>query len=527
MHNIDTNLLLNAITYGFIIFTILIFLWYFIKYGLRVRKAKRHLQSFNIDNIDANNQLENSYLNLVGKRMYTSIYANDIINLDSIAKEYRIKLSVISSVPNILTSIGILGTFLGLSIAVTNFDSQSSETIRTSIQILLGGMGTAFWTSVAGMTFSAMFLIIKRHWINSLNWRIDNVCDLLDAKYHKSADQIVIESFSHTTDEGYVVSPNELLISVKNSIHDMQTSMARLSTDLCDSIGNAMDDSFQNKLVPIINELSAKLENPAQALTDSLIAEFRNICDDFSNNLTKGVNEQMDDLLERFIDASNSINTLPETIDHVTNSLKETSDKTTEAYNTLIDTTSQQVEKISTISDALCESIESVKGILSNISTLHSNLDYLPKAIAEAKDAIKSASSKIETAAGDIYTSVRAADSANEVTRKTIDDYITSVSLIQSGLKDVFAEISLGLQQYSSTAKEGLQQMLDPFTSSVTEASEQIANSITPLNDAVSDLSEFGDSIHGLLGELNKTLKPLEKSIENLNKFKEILNSKA
>ena len=89
----------------------------------------------------------------------------------------------------------------------------------------------------------------------------------------------------------------------------------------------------------------------------------------------------------------------------------------------------------------------------------------------------------------------------------------------------MFAEISLGLQQYSTTAKEGLQQMLDPFTSSVTDASEQIANSITPLNDAVSDLSEFGDSIHGLLGELNKTLKPLEKSIENLNKFKEILKA--
>ena len=109
--------------------------------------------------------------------------------------------------------------------------------------------------------------------------------------------------------------------------------------------------------------------------------------------------------------------------------------------------------------------------------------------------------------------------------RNAIDDYIASVSLIQSGLKEVFAEISLGLQQYSTTAKEGLQQMLDPFTSSVTDASEQIANSITPLNDAVSDLSEFGDSIHGLLGELNKTLKPLEKSIENLNKFKEILKA--
>lgn len=524
MDNFNANILLDVITWGFITSTILIFLFYCIKYGRRINNAKTFLNNFCINNIDSNNPLIISYLTLTSKRKYTSVYANDIINLDSVVKEYQIKLSVISVVPNILTSIGILGTFLGLSIAVASFDSQSSESIRTSIQTLLGGMGTAFWTSVVGMGCSAIFLFIKKHWINCLNWGIDKVCEELDAKYHKSTDEIVIAAFSYTTEDGYVASPNELLISMKESIRDMQTAIARLSTDLCDSIGNALDDSFQQKLVPIITSLSEKLENPAQTLTDSLITEFRNICNEFGNSLTRNVNEQMDDLLERFIDASNSINTLPELIEHVSNKIKDATDSTTKAYNTLIDSTSQQVEKITIISNALCESIEGVQNVLSDLSALHANLDHIPKAIMDARDAIKSASGQLEIAATDISSSIKATDQSNEVTRKAINEYIEKVSLIQSGLKDIFTEISSGLQQYSSTAKTGLQQMLDPFTSSVTAASEQIANSIAPLNDAINDLSDFSESISGLLEEFNKTLKPLDKSIENLARFKELLN---
>lgn len=517
----NTNLILDVITAGFISITAIIFFYYIIKYGLKVRKAGKYLEGLNIDNIDVSSPLMQSYQSLLGKKMCTSEYANDIINIDSLAKEYRIKLSVISAVPNILTSIGILGTFVGLSIAITSFDSQSAESIRSSIQVLLGGMGTAFYTSVVGMFCSAVFLMIKKHWINKLNWRIDKVCELLDAKYHKSADDLIIASFSHTTEDGYTVTPQELILSVKEGIRDMQTSLARLSTDLCDSIGNAMDESFQNKLVPIIKELSEKLENPAQAITDSLMTEFRNICNDFSENLTKGVNDQMDDLLERFIDASNAINTLPETIELVNISLKETTNKTTNAYNSLLESTTQQIENITDISNTLCKSLEEVQNVLSNMSDIHSKLDYLPQVIAEAKDAIKSASSKIETAIDGINKSIQNADNLNEETRSKIEDYLTSVSLIQAGLKDMFAEISIGLNQYSSTAREGLQKMLDPFTTSVTEASEQMANSITPLNDTVNDLSEFAESIHNLLENLNKTLKPLEKSI------KEILESRA
>jgi hypothetical protein len=123
------------------------------------------------------------------------------------------------------------------------------------------------------------------------------------------------------------------------------------------AIGNAMDNSFQDKLVPILNDLSSKLENPAQALTDSLMIEFRNICNDFRENLTKGVNDQMNELIERFIDASNAINNIPETLDTVNKELTECTGKAVESYKAMSESLDNHIEKFDTLSDTFTFSI--------------------------------------------------------------------------------------------------------------------------------------------------------------------------
>lgn len=50
--------------------------------------------------------------------------------------------------PNLLTSLGILGTFVGIVIGLMSFNP---EEIDSSIANLLGGLETAFMTSLVGM----------------------------------------------------------------------------------------------------------------------------------------------------------------------------------------------------------------------------------------------------------------------------------------------------------------------------------------------------------------------------------------
>jgi len=63
---------------------------------------------------------------------------------------------VARSTPNLLVSIGILGTFVGIFVGLFDFDVQD---IDSSIPPLLKGLTIAFTTSIIGMTFALLFKV--------------------------------------------------------------------------------------------------------------------------------------------------------------------------------------------------------------------------------------------------------------------------------------------------------------------------------------------------------------------------------
>ena len=65
-------------------------------------------------------------------------------------------------IPGLLTSLGILGTFLGLMQGLANLDLGDATKTLTSIPTLLGGMKFAFATSVAGISCSLCFNMVNR-----------------------------------------------------------------------------------------------------------------------------------------------------------------------------------------------------------------------------------------------------------------------------------------------------------------------------------------------------------------------------
>ncbi len=65
-------------------------------------------------------------------------------------------------IPGLLTSLGILGTFMGMMDGLGGLDLTNADKIIDSIPTLLTGMQFAFGTSVAGVTCSISFNIINR-----------------------------------------------------------------------------------------------------------------------------------------------------------------------------------------------------------------------------------------------------------------------------------------------------------------------------------------------------------------------------
>ena len=79
----------------------------------------------------------------------------------------------LSLVPGAMTGLGILGTFIGLSIGLQAFNTGSAEEITNSIGPLMDGIKVAFHTSIYGMIFSLTFNLIFKTVLEQAYHKLD------------------------------------------------------------------------------------------------------------------------------------------------------------------------------------------------------------------------------------------------------------------------------------------------------------------------------------------------------------------
>lgn len=82
--------------------------------------------------------------------------------------------------PGLLTSLGILGTFLGLVTGLSGLNLSASDTdaLLAAMQQLIGGMSTAFLTSIVGVCASLLFNLLNNHYVSKCQKAIDRFCDV-------------------------------------------------------------------------------------------------------------------------------------------------------------------------------------------------------------------------------------------------------------------------------------------------------------------------------------------------------------
>ena len=85
----------------------------------------------------------------------------DYINDDTVTHSHG-NATLAELIPNLLTSLGILGTFMGLSRGLSSLNFSDATQLVSGIPNLLSGMRFAFGTSVAGISCSLVFNMLNR-----------------------------------------------------------------------------------------------------------------------------------------------------------------------------------------------------------------------------------------------------------------------------------------------------------------------------------------------------------------------------
>ena len=175
-------------------------------------------------------------------------------------------------IPGLLTSLGILGTFMGLMQGLSSVDFSNAEGTIQSIPQLLSGMRFAFATSVAGITCSLVFNMLNRMAAGRALRALDN---FEDAFYELAMPR--------------PLQPDVQMLCQK------QDEDARM-IQLADTVGNRVAASLEMALSRAMMPLTQSLDTFIKCATREQVDGVRRIVGQFVQQMNMSLGDQMSQL---------------------------------------------------------------------------------------------------------------------------------------------------------------------------------------------------------------------------------------
>ena len=171
-------------------------------------------------------------------------------------------------IPSMLTSLGILGTFMGMMRGLSGLDFANSDAIIEGIPTLLDGMRFAFGTSVAGVSCSIIFTMLNR---------------IAQGSSYRAIDDFV-ESFTQLAMQRPLDNDVQLICQNQDSNHMLST----LTDTLPGQLANSMEVSVSRAMQPVAQSMDSFLIGATRAQVDGV----GRIVTNFVNQMNASLNHQ-------------------------------------------------------------------------------------------------------------------------------------------------------------------------------------------------------------------------------------------
>ncbi|MDN3696188.1 chemotaxis protein [Vibrio cortegadensis] len=194
-------------------------------------------------------------------------------------------------VPALLTSLGITGTFLGITLGLSEFSmTGESQALLKSAALLLEGMKTAFYTSLVGLSLSAVFMVVMKA---SSSWMAKKQSDFIASiasQYLEASPIMYLKNISNENQQEVIDAQlNSALVMEKlgGSMDSVVTQLSALGQSfngeiIANTISAAVTESIEKQMSPALegikNELSLLKEIKEQnqkELMDLMIGEMK------------------------------------------------------------------------------------------------------------------------------------------------------------------------------------------------------------------------------------------------------------
>lgn len=483
----------------------------------------------------------------------TNIPSSEFFSEFKACKVRSINMRMLDTASGTLVGLGLLGTFLGLTLGIQNFDSSNTENIQKSIQTLLSGMGTAFFTSLVGMSLSLIYTIFDKRWRNKLSRQLFDLTEKLDSLYYiddvtlnilhqqKMMDGLYVniknmmetqtrtvmaksEANANAIQEKLVYANSEgKLTSVGNAIREILTenveqsrALKSFSTDLALELNNGFDESLsrqmQQKILPLMENVNAttraivehidsmaeKVSAPATDMIQNVVNELKGsmsaVIDGFSGNATRGLEELVSQLgiaTQTMGNFPTQMETMSATLQSTIEDVKNAMAEISASSANASSTTMQQMQEQMTLATAsISQAINEVKEVMNGITqTSQEQTDQMMLKLAEA------------------------AEKMSDYLNGTVSALSASVTDSVKGITDNLSQKQEGLLAIQQNTMTEIRNVMSGITQSTQEQNAQMVNNMTVASEKMS--SFLSETVSSLSSTMQESVKNITEDVNN------------
>lgn len=202
------------------------------------------------------------------KSLWNTLDAEHFFNSQALAPRLMHN-RLLTVVPSILTAIGVLGTFIGLTTGLNGMDLHTDSTVdelKTGIDHLIGGAAVAFMTSVWGVLFSLITNFTEKLMERDVANRISALQGLVDELFRRHAPEQSLVKIMDASEETSVAM-QELHEKIGSKL---QEAVEGISTDL----QAALTSAIETAMAPSMERLAAETADQSSEVFEQLVGKF-------------------------------------------------------------------------------------------------------------------------------------------------------------------------------------------------------------------------------------------------------------
>ncbi len=496
-----------------------------------------------------------------------SIRPQKFFTLEALCKKKGgLNLKSMESVSGILVALGVLGTFLGLTLSLLSLlDPSGIKVDDSTIKNLLSGASVAFITSVVGLFCSLVFSVVFDRKIfqvecslEDFNSRLEKSCKFITEEHLLNEHLAQLNKHLGSMDEAIALKVGDQIECMGERLRGEiskghQNISEKFLSDIVNKMTSGLGEFSKKQMATIDHTLTVLSEN-----LPSLLSDLKNVQKESESQ----VKEVLSDIAVSARDSQQSINTsLAETVSNMKTEFEGIIDNLKQGMSeTLSHSSGEMKEVISSLGQVnqkiLKRANEShavyTRSFNETAHKLHSFVSRLEEALSEING---TTSENIREAIDHFY---KAAEKQEEIAEKN-QQHIQSLNNLTESLQPLPHSLSKITQDFSelvqqiNNSNEKLQtswsnyesrfenvdksakEVFEKITEGLKDLSNKSANYIHELNGktseisghfsgAVEDLRESIDDFSNKHPEYNKffhSVEKLSKAIEDLSSHRE------